>query len=189
LVGRPLRDDQEILEAARGVVDAGVDVVAVTLGDRGALVVTRSEVVRARTPSVEVRSRVGAGDSFVAGLVLGLSRGESLEAATRLASAAGTAAVIHEGTQLCRSEDVARLLSQTSTERFSLSPRSRAAPEHDATSADVVCGTEVDPSLVDFEATLDGVRYRFCSLACQREFETNPRRYAGRKEDFPPSRA
>jgi 1-phosphofructokinase family hexose kinase len=188
LVGRPLRDDQEILEAARGVVDAGVDVVAVTLGDRGALVVTPSEAVRARTPSVEVRSKVGAGDSFVAGLVLGLSRGESLEAATRLATAAGTAAVIHEGTQLCRSEDVARLVPQMTIERVSLSPRGHSAPRHDPAWTDLVCGAVVDPTLVDFQASLDGVRYRFCSLACQREFETNPRRYAGRKEDLSPSR-
>jgi 1-phosphofructokinase family hexose kinase len=187
LVGRELRDEQQILEAARDVVAGGVDIVAVTLGDRGALVVTQSEAVRARTPSVEVRSKVGAGDSFVAGLVLSLSRGDSLEAATRFGTAAGTAAVIHEGTQLCRCEDVVALQPRVTVERFALPPRSTRAPAQAATLTDVVCGTEVDPSLVDFESSQDGVRYRFCSLACQHEFETNPRRYVGRRDDlFPP---
>ena len=72
--------------------------------------------IHALTPPVEVRSKVGAGDSFLAGFVYALSQGQSLEAAARLASAAGTAAVVHEGTQLCRREDVERLAAQVSVE-------------------------------------------------------------------------
>jgi 1-phosphofructokinase family hexose kinase len=182
LVGRTLRDDQRLLDAARDVVAGGVEVVAVTLGERGALVVTQSGAIRARTPSVDVRSRVGAGDSFLAGLVLGLSRGDSLEAAARLGTAAGTAAVMHEGTQLCRAEDVTALLPRVTVEQFPL-PRSDGAPERPATLIDVVCGIEVDPGLVDYEASHGGTRYHFCSLVCQREFERNPLRYAGRAKE------
>jgi 1-phosphofructokinase family hexose kinase len=182
LVGQELRDEQQILDAARDVVAGGVEIVAVTLGEPGALVVTQSGAIRARTPSVDVRSKVGAGDSFLAGFVLGLSNGDSLETATRLGTAAGTAAVIHEGTQLCRGEDVTALLPRITVEQFPLPRCSDGAPEHPTTLTDVVCGIEVDPGLVDFEAS-HGARYRFCSLVCQREFERNPIRYAGRSED------
>jgi fructose-1-phosphate kinase PfkB-like protein len=63
LAGRELHDEVQILEAARDVVASGVEIVAVTLGGEGALVVTTSEHVRVRPPAVEVLSKVGAGDA------------------------------------------------------------------------------------------------------------------------------
>ncbi len=50
--------------AAREVVASGVEIVAVTLGERGAFVVTEKRAVRAYAPKVEVTSKVGAGDEF-----------------------------------------------------------------------------------------------------------------------------
>jgi 6-phosphofructokinase 2 len=55
---------------------------------------------------------VGAGDSFVAALVLGLADGKSLEDAARYAVAAGAAALLSEGTEMCRAEDVERLYEE-----------------------------------------------------------------------------
>ena len=69
-------------------------------------------------PDVQVRSTVGAGDSTVAGLVLKLSQGGSLEEASRLAVAAGTAATLTSGTELCHKEDVEKLLLQVTVERL-----------------------------------------------------------------------
>jgi 6-phosphofructokinase 2 len=56
-------------------------------------------------------SAVGAGDAMLAGLVLALSRGDSLEDAMRYAMATGAAATLREGTQLVRQADVERLLT------------------------------------------------------------------------------
>jgi 6-phosphofructokinase 2 len=61
---------------------------------------------------VPVRSKVGAGDSMVAGIVLGLARDYSLRDAVRFGIAAGTAAVMMPGTGLCRREDAERLFQQ-----------------------------------------------------------------------------
>jgi 6-phosphofructokinase 2 len=55
---------------------------------------------------------VGAGDSLVAGIVLSLSRGRPLREAVRFGVAAGAAAVMNPGTELCRREDVERLYDQ-----------------------------------------------------------------------------
>lgn len=51
---------------------------------------------------VEARSTVGAGDSMLAGIVLGLSRGLLLRDAVRFGMATGAAALLGGGTQLCR---------------------------------------------------------------------------------------
>ena len=56
-----------------------------------------------------VKPAVGAGDSMLAGIVLGLSRGLPLRDAVRFGMAAGAAALLGSGTQLCRRSDVERL--------------------------------------------------------------------------------
>jgi len=110
LVGEELGDETEQKEAARQVIAKGrASVIVLSLGRAGALVITaeRSEFVR--TPSVPIRSKVGAGDSMVAGMVLGLARDMELMDAVRFGVAAGAAAVMTEGTELCRREDAERI--------------------------------------------------------------------------------
>ena len=75
--------------------------VIVTLGGRGALIASGLQVWRVVPPKVEVASKVGAGDSFVAGLVLQLAEGRVLEEACRYAMAAAASAVTTPATQLC----------------------------------------------------------------------------------------
>ena len=62
--------------------------------------------------AIELVSTVGAGDSFVGGMVAALAAGKPLEEAFRIAVAAASAAVLSPGTELCREEDVKRLLPQ-----------------------------------------------------------------------------
>ena len=113
LVGRKAvtPDDQE--EMCRQIVDEGkAEMVALTLGEEGALLVSRDETLRLPTPKVEVISTVGAGDSFVGGLVAGLAREMSTADAFALGNASGTAAVMTAGTELCRLEDVERIFKE-----------------------------------------------------------------------------
>lgn len=113
LVRAPLATRTEQLAACRRLVDAGqAQVVALSLGAEGALVVTRSQAWHAPALRVPVVSTIGAGDSFAGGLVAGLARGEELPAAVRLAMAASAAALFSSGTALCRADDVERLLPQ-----------------------------------------------------------------------------
>jgi 6-phosphofructokinase 2 len=115
-LGRPLRTEREILAAAAELNHAGVSVVMVSRGRRGLLVVTDKERIRAVPPHVKVKSTVGAGDSAVAGFVFGHAGGKSLEECARFAAAAGTAATLAPGNQLCRSRDVLRLLPRIKLE-------------------------------------------------------------------------
>ena len=61
---------------------------------------------------VTAKSAVGAGDSFVAAMTLALARGRSMREAFVHGVAAGTAAVMTPGTELCRREDVERMFDQ-----------------------------------------------------------------------------
>jgi 6-phosphofructokinase 2 len=116
LTGRELRTEADESTAARALIAAGrSEAVVLSLGERGALVTTRGFEQRLPPFAVSVRSSVGAGDSMVAGIVLALARGKSISEAVRFGMAAGAAALLNEGTQLCRREDVERLYASGST--------------------------------------------------------------------------
>lgn len=87
-------------------------VVALSLGPEGALLVTAEGAWHAPALPVHVVSTIGAGDSFVGGLVFALARGDGVETALRHGMAASAAALLAGGTSLCRPEDLARLLPQ-----------------------------------------------------------------------------
>jgi 6-phosphofructokinase 2 len=108
--GRTLADDAALLDVARGIVRSGhAEHVAVTLGYLGAILVSPEGELRLPAIEVEVRSAVGAGDSFLGAATFALTSGQSIEAAFRLGLAAGTAAVMTPGTGLCHREDIEAL--------------------------------------------------------------------------------
>ena len=59
-------------------------------------------------PTVNTRSKAGAGDSTVAGMVFALCEAKSIFGAVRCGAAAGAAAVMSEGIELCRRRDEKR---------------------------------------------------------------------------------
>jgi 6-phosphofructokinase 2 len=111
LVGFPLDNDRDRIDACRKLVsEKRAEAVALTLGKDGALLVTASQVWRAMSVAIEAVSAVGAGDSFLGGMVSALAGNKTLDEAFRLAVAAASAAVLTPGTGLCQPEDVMRLL-------------------------------------------------------------------------------
>ena len=111
--GEKLDSDAACVAACRKLIDAGrVQMVALTLGGDGALLVTKDRALKAQPMAIEVVSAVGAGDSFLGGLVWALAQGQPDEEAFRVAVAAGSAAVMSAGTELCREADVKRLMPQ-----------------------------------------------------------------------------
>ena len=95
----------EIKDAARELIGQGkCEVVVVSMGAAGAMLVTDELAEIITPPQVERKSTVGAGDSMVAGIVLYISNGHSLVEAVQYGVACGTAATLNEGTELCRKE-------------------------------------------------------------------------------------
>ncbi|MGZ3339366.1 MAG: 1-phosphofructokinase family hexose kinase [Reyranella sp.] len=83
--------------------------IALTLGGEGAILATAEGALQLPAMAVKERTGVGAGDSFLAGLVLGLARGQPRDEALRLAIAAGAAAVAGIGTARVQRAEVEAL--------------------------------------------------------------------------------
>jgi len=110
LVGEDIREEAQIKSEAQRMVKSGrCEVLVISLGAAGALAVSESFVEHILPPTVPIVSKVGAGDSMVAGIVLSLARGRPLRESILFGVAAGTAAVMTPGTELCRREDAERL--------------------------------------------------------------------------------
>ena len=111
LSGRSLRTVAEQESAARAVIAEGrAEILVVSLGARGALLATPAGT--RRFDAIPIRAAagsVGAGDSMVGGIVLSLSRDRTLTEAVKFGMAAGAAALLRPGTELCRLDDTDRL--------------------------------------------------------------------------------
>lgn len=113
LTGLALDSEAEVADAAMGLVEReSVELVAVTMGHEGAMLASKAGTVSLPALPIEAQSAVGAGDSFVAGMVFALASGHSPEEAFRYGIAAGSAAVLTPGTDLARPDDIHRLLPQ-----------------------------------------------------------------------------
>jgi 6-phosphofructokinase 2 len=115
----PLTCEAELIAAARTMIDTGkAEIVAITRGAEGALLATRDDVWTAEAIKAAIVSSVGAGDSFLAGLVWSLARGDGAETAFRSALAAGAAALLQPGTTLCQKADVDQLAPSATIRRL-----------------------------------------------------------------------
>jgi 6-phosphofructokinase 2 len=86
--------------------DGKCKVLVVSLGPRGAMLASKETGIHyVVPPTVKQQSAVGAGDSMVAGMVMSLLKGCPLGEVVRYGVAAGTAATMTPGSELCRKED------------------------------------------------------------------------------------
>lgn len=112
-VGRPMADIDERGDEAERLVAAGAaEVVVATIGADGALIVSRDGRMHLRPPQVVAASPVGAGDSMMGAICLGLAHGWDMETACGLGVVAAAAAHLTPGTGLCRRSDVARMYEE-----------------------------------------------------------------------------
>jgi 6-phosphofructokinase 2 len=110
LTGVSPLDERAALGAIRAMIaEKRTSHVALTLGDRGAWLVGPGFALAAAAPSVKALSAIGAGDSFLAGLVLALASARSPSDSLRSGVAAGTAALLAPGVELCQAKDFERL--------------------------------------------------------------------------------
>jgi 6-phosphofructokinase 2 len=106
LAGKDSISALEQEEIAKFVLDEGKSkVLVVSLGPRGAMLASEKGISYVVPPTVPQKSAVGAGDSMVAGMVLSLVKGCSLKEVVMYGVAAGTAATMTPGSELCKKED------------------------------------------------------------------------------------
>jgi 6-phosphofructokinase 2 len=119
LFGEQLQTQVDWIKACRSLIDKQqAEIVVLTLGEQGALLVTGNDVLRAQALPIKPVSVVGAGDSFLGAMIWSLTAGHDMDTAFRYGVAAGSAALLLPGTELCLREDVERLVSDVKLQRI-----------------------------------------------------------------------
>lgn len=110
LAARPLPERRDTAAFASELVRQGAArAVCIARGADGNIIATDTARWHVEAHKVPIVSKVGAGDSFVAGLTLGLARGLPIQDALGLAASAASATCMTPATDLCHPEDIARL--------------------------------------------------------------------------------
>lgn len=113
LTGLPLNGlGQQVTAASELVMRGQAQMVALSLGGDGAVLVSADGAWQSPSLKVEVAGTVGAGDSFMAGLLASLLRQEAPALALRYAMAAAASALTGAGTTLSQPAQIAQLLEQ-----------------------------------------------------------------------------
>ena len=119
LAGQKIVQPDEIKNAAAAIIKKGkCEVVVVSMGAAGAMLVTGTLTKQFTPPPVNIKSTVGAGDSMLAGITFYLSMGKDITEAVRYGVACGTAATMNPGTELCHKADANRLYDQIKTPMY-----------------------------------------------------------------------
>ncbi|MDI6828166.1 MAG: 1-phosphofructokinase [Armatimonadota bacterium] len=118
LLGRTLATEDDVIAAGEELHARGIAVVVISMGNRGAIAVDDSGIWKATSPNIKVGSTIGAGDSMVAGLVIGLAEQMSLRDSIVLGTAAATATVMNERTELGTADQVQEILPLVVVEKL-----------------------------------------------------------------------
>jgi 6-phosphofructokinase 2 len=111
LAGKHKLQPDEAKVIAKEIIAKGkCEVVVVSMGADGAMLVTKDIAEVIKPPAIKRKSTVGAGDSMVAGIIFYLSKGKNIFEAILYGVACGTAATMNAGTALCKKEDADKLL-------------------------------------------------------------------------------
>lgn len=109
LIGVERLELSDVEKAAKKLIEKGsAEIIVVSLGAEGAILVTKDTTEFVAAPKAEKKSTVGAGDSMVGGMVWALSQNKTLKEVIQIGVCCGTAATMNEGTQLFKVEDVER---------------------------------------------------------------------------------
>ena len=124
LTGQSLTDEAALEHAARQLLGGGIQLVVVSMGERGAMFVDPTTTLIAVPPKVMVKSTVGAGDAMVAGLIAGQVQGVSLPECARLATAFSLGTITRVGSHLPAREVLQAYVEQVSVHTWTSVPRS-----------------------------------------------------------------
>ncbi len=113
LAGRTLQSLADSADFAERLVEQGAARIVIVARDHeGSVLATAGLRLHAPAAKVEVKSKVGAGDTFVGAFVLSLAQGQDIATALTRGVAGASAAVMTDATRLCRREDAERLMAE-----------------------------------------------------------------------------
>lgn len=95
---------QDILKVCKKIIGDGIEVVCLSMGEDGALIVDDKEAYLCKPTPIDVKSTQGAGDSLVAGICYAMEKGLPISEMLRYGVAVAQGSLIQVGTKLCTKE-------------------------------------------------------------------------------------
>ena len=112
LVGAGLRSDEDIIHVLQKFMEDGIKLPVISLGAQGSMAGYNQHVYKITVPKIQCKNPVGSGDSFVAGIAVGIERGMAIEDVLSLGAACGTANAMEDESGFVRKEVVEELFPQ-----------------------------------------------------------------------------
>lgn len=119
LTGRSFKNREEIVKAAMELIRTGIEVVIISLGANGAVVVNSEDAYLVDSWDIKVKSATAAGDSMVASLAYSILNQGSLFDIAKITTAAGTITASKPGTEICTFDEVQQSLEKVTVTKFS----------------------------------------------------------------------
>lgn len=109
LVGREIKDQDDLIEIGKSIQAKGIEIVVISLGKDGSMIISDEGIYRAIPPKIESVNTVGCGDTMIAGFALGLKDNMKLVDTIRLATAISAASALREETGHFVKEDMEKI--------------------------------------------------------------------------------
>lgn len=111
-IGKAALTNEQIVEEANAIIQKGnVQHILISMGQEGAYLVNQAGVIFYESIPVKAVNSVGAGDSLLAGVVLGINKGDSIKKAVEYGIHCAAATVINSNKTLFEWEDMKRIQS------------------------------------------------------------------------------
>ena len=109
----------ELLKAGKCLLNTGIEIVVISLGAEGALLLSQDGIVKATPPRIQPVDPIASGDCLHAGIVTALARGESYAEAIRSGVAAGAVNALYAGGAQFTYSHYRQMLSETRVQKLS----------------------------------------------------------------------
>ena len=109
---------RQLAETAQTLHQSGIDIAAISIGKKGAVIACGGGVYHARPPEIQVVNTVGSGDSMVAGFAIGICRKYTMLETIRYAAALAAANTLTMEPGSFKMQDLERLLPEINIEKI-----------------------------------------------------------------------
>lgn len=118
LLGFSINNREEVINSAIKLYESGIELVAVSLGKDGALLVCKDGIYHGKPPKIDVVNTVGCGDSMVAAFAVAMERGYSNMESLKYAVSISAANAMTFSTGNINLEDVDNIFEDVTIEKL-----------------------------------------------------------------------
>lgn len=112
LTGKNVESIADVIEVAKEIQSRGIEIVVVSLGEKGSVIVCKEGIFQAVVPKIDAVNSVGCGDSMIAGFAIGLLKNIPMIDTIKLASAISAANALRIETGFFIKKDMEELLTK-----------------------------------------------------------------------------